>query len=152
MPIPTKIQNLSFFIIFLSCLSFSLSAQVALMEASNELDEDFLKSLPKELQEEIGQEDEGTKKEIDKLLNTKTSALKNKEALQLIKKKYFSFEKALYRNIAVIFFSSITMIIFLLFLQNFWANYNIWLILQLIITISCAIILYFTTYYILSKK
>lgn len=71
---------------------------------------------------------------------------------QLIKKKYFSFEKALYRNIAVIFFSSITMIIFLLFLQNFWANYNIWLILQLIITISCAIILYFTTYYILSKK
>lgn len=92
MPIPTKIQNLSFFIIFLSGLSFSLSAQVALMEASNELDEDFLKSLPKELQEEIGQEDEGTKKEIDKLLNTKTSALKNKEALQLIKKQLESLE------------------------------------------------------------
>tara|TARA_B100000287_G_scaffold434982_1_gene501265 strand:+ start:1793 stop:3646 length:1854 start_codon:yes stop_codon:yes gene_type:complete len=55
-------------------------------QSTSNLDEDFLKSLPEDLQEELSTENT-EENQVDKLLNSKTSSLKNKEALKLLKQK-----------------------------------------------------------------
>lgn len=55
-------------------------------QTASDFDDDFLKSLPEELQQELNTEN-SEDNQVDKLLNSKTSSLKNKEALKLLKQK-----------------------------------------------------------------
>ena len=75
---------ISFFFIFAQT---SLFAQV-----QSSLDEDFLSSLPEGVQEELANENSEKSDPLDKLLNAKTSVLKNKAALQIIKQQITDLE------------------------------------------------------------
>ena len=75
---------ISFFFIFAQT---SLFAQV-----QPSLDEDFLSSLPEGVQEELANENSEESDPLDKLLNAKTSVLKNKAALQIIKQQITDLE------------------------------------------------------------
>lgn len=64
---------------------------IMLFAQSSDLDEDFLNSLPEEVQDELASENTEAKP-LDKLLNSKTSVLKNKEALKIIKQQISALE------------------------------------------------------------
>ena len=67
-------------------ITFLLLPTLISAQTSSNLDEDFMKSLPEELQQELNTEN-NEENQVDKLLNSKTSSLKNKEALKLLKQK-----------------------------------------------------------------
>lgn len=62
----------------------SFFSPILFSQDQGSMDEDFLSSLPEAVQEEL-EKDADQPKLIDKLLQSKTSALKNKEALKIIK-------------------------------------------------------------------
>jgi protein involved in polysaccharide export with SLBB domain len=88
-----KLQFLTFkqstylFLIFL--IFTSLPAQNQTTNSS--LDEDFLDSLPEDVQSEISSENEGDAP-LEKLFNSKSSLLKNKAALEILKKQIDELE------------------------------------------------------------
>ena len=73
--------------IFLMLFSLNLYSQ----EASG-MDKDFINSLPADLQKEMKREDKGVDV-VDKLLQSKSSSLKNNEALKLIKEQLSQLEE-----------------------------------------------------------
>ena len=70
---------------------FVLTISSSLYSQSSDFDEDFLNSLPEEVQDELASENEEAKP-LEKLLNSKTSVLKNKEALKIIKQQISALE------------------------------------------------------------
>ena len=68
-----------------------------LPQSSTNLDEDFINSLPENLQDEINSEN-AEENQVDKLLNSKTSSLKNKEALKLLKQKIEDLDNQINKN------------------------------------------------------
>ena len=72
-------------------MSFLLFSVVISSQSASKLDEDFLKSLPEELQDELNSEN-ADEQQVDKLLNSKTSSLKNKEALKMLKQQMEELE------------------------------------------------------------
>ena len=66
-------------------------------QSSANLDEDFINSLPENLQDEINNEN-AEENQVDKLLNSKTSSLKNKEALKLLKQKIEDLDNQINKN------------------------------------------------------
>ena len=87
-------------------MSFLLFSGIIFSQSSSNLDEDFLKSLPEDLQDELSSEN-ADEQQVDKLLNSKTSSLKNKEALKMANKlislnnsfeKYVSKTGVIYRK------------------------------------------------------
>ena len=80
----SKIYNFS--IIIATLIVFLLLPTLIFAQSASNLDEDFMKSLPEELQQELNTEN-NEENQVDKLLNSKTSSLKNKEALKLLKQK-----------------------------------------------------------------
>lgn len=74
-----------------SFLFFVFLLPIMLFAQSSDLDEDFLNSLPEEVQDELASENTEAKP-LEKLLNSKTSVLKNKEALKIIKQQISALE------------------------------------------------------------
>ena len=72
-------------------MSFLLFSGIIFSQSSSNLDEDFLKSLPEDLQDELSSEN-ADEQQVDKLLNSKTSSLKNKEALKMLKQQIEELE------------------------------------------------------------
>lgn len=62
-------------------------------QSNSSLDEDFLDSLPEDVQEELAADETDAQNPVDKLLNSKTSSLKNREALKIIQKQLSVLEK-----------------------------------------------------------
>lgn len=56
-------------------------------QSSSNLDEDFLTSLPESVQKELQEEGRDGEKPVERLLNSKTSSLKNKEILKILQKQ-----------------------------------------------------------------
>ena len=72
-------------------MSFLLFSVVISSQSASQLDEDFLKSLPEDLQDELNSEN-ADEQQVDRLLNSKTSSLKNKEALKMLKQQIEELE------------------------------------------------------------
>ena len=86
--IKTKIRHKSISIFFF--FIFTHTALYAQTQPS--LDEDFLSSLPEAVQDELNNENSEKNGPLEKLLNSKTSVLKNKAALQIIKQQITDLE------------------------------------------------------------
>jgi protein involved in polysaccharide export with SLBB domain len=86
--IKTKIRHKSISIFFF--FIFTHTALYAQTQPS--LDEDFLSSLPEAVQDELNNENSEKNGPLEKLLNSKTSVLKNKAALQIIKQQIIDLE------------------------------------------------------------
>ncbi len=80
----SKIYNFS--VVIITLIFFLFLPALTFAQSASNLDEDFMKSLPEELQQELNTEN-NEENQVDKLLNSKTSSLKNKEALKLLKQK-----------------------------------------------------------------
>lgn len=84
----TKIRHKSISILLLFIFTHtSLFAQT-----QSAMDEDFLNSLPEDVQDELNNENSEKSGALEKLLNSKTSVVKNKAALQIIKQQITDLE------------------------------------------------------------
>jgi protein involved in polysaccharide export with SLBB domain len=72
---------------FIFCSIFMILSFHAYSQSSSSLDEDFLTSLPESVQKELQEDSEEGEKPVERLLNSKTSSLKNKEILKILQKQ-----------------------------------------------------------------
>ncbi len=77
-------------VFFLMIAAFS---NTSFSQSNSSLDEDFLNSLPEDVQKELTEDDSEGQRPVDILLNSKTSSLKNREALKIIQKQLAILEE-----------------------------------------------------------
>jgi len=75
------------------CFTLVVFSTNSFAQSSSSLDDDFLNSLPEDVQKELTEDETEAQSPVDKLLNSKTSSLKNREALKIIQKQLAVLEK-----------------------------------------------------------
>ena len=90
----SKIYNFS--IIIATLIVFLLLPTLIFAQSASNLDEDFMKSLPEELQQELNTEN-NEENQVDKLLNSKTSSIEFAKHADLgtLKPHSLAFSRAL---------------------------------------------------------
>ncbi len=75
------------------CFTLIVFSINSFAQSGSSLDDDFLNSLPEDVQKELTEDETEAQSPVDKLLNSKTSSLKNREALKIIQKQLAVLEK-----------------------------------------------------------